>query len=279
MKGRARRRARAGSPCRRSWCTATTTAPSRSPTASASSRPPDGRARRGAHRGARRRTGCRDWTRERWTDTDGRVRAESWTVHGSGHAWSGGVRGRLVHRPVGPGRERGDGRVLRDGAGLTRPGRGVVVTPRPAAHSVGRIVNVRILSSRNVNPKVSETGLPGKSPAISATATCPSSVGSRLDHAVAHRRDGGPPGADGVDAAVEGAFVLGDGVVRELREVGGEVGIGGEDEVALNEVGDGARVGHDDHARVSGRGRVKGEPACVSGAVRTSDVSDAPPLT
>ena len=44
----------------------------------------------------------------------------------------------------------------------------------------GRMVKRRIFSPRKANPKVSETGLPGKSPAISAMARWPSSVGSTL---------------------------------------------------------------------------------------------------
>ncbi|WP_433801241.1 extracellular catalytic domain type 1 short-chain-length polyhydroxyalkanoate depolymerase [Actinomycetospora sp. CA-084318] len=47
-------------------------------------------------------TGARSWTRERWTDRDGRVRAEHWTVHGSGHAWSGGRAGGSYTDPAGP---------------------------------------------------------------------------------------------------------------------------------------------------------------------------------
>ncbi|GAA4834965.1 PHB depolymerase family esterase [Actinomycetospora corticicola] len=44
----------------------------------------------------------RSWTRERWTDRDGVVRAEHWTVHGSGHAWSGGRAGGSYTDPAGP---------------------------------------------------------------------------------------------------------------------------------------------------------------------------------
>lgn len=40
----------------------------------------------------------------------------------------------------------------------------------------GRMVNRRIFSPRTANPKMSETGLPGKSPATSAMARWPSSV-------------------------------------------------------------------------------------------------------
>lgn len=44
----------------------------------------------------------RAWTQERWTRDDGRVHAESWTVHGSGHAWSGGRAGGSYTDPAGP---------------------------------------------------------------------------------------------------------------------------------------------------------------------------------
>ncbi|WP_018332861.1 extracellular catalytic domain type 1 short-chain-length polyhydroxyalkanoate depolymerase [Actinomycetospora chiangmaiensis] len=45
---------------------------------------------------------ARSWTRERWTDRDGTMRAEHWTVHGSGHAWSGGRAGGSYTDPAGP---------------------------------------------------------------------------------------------------------------------------------------------------------------------------------
>ncbi|WP_433781078.1 extracellular catalytic domain type 1 short-chain-length polyhydroxyalkanoate depolymerase [Actinomycetospora sp. CA-101289] len=44
----------------------------------------------------------RAWTRERWSEPGGRVLAESWTVHGMGHAWSGGREGGSYADPSGP---------------------------------------------------------------------------------------------------------------------------------------------------------------------------------
>ncbi|PVZ03419.1 alpha/beta hydrolase family esterase [Actinomycetospora cinnamomea] len=46
--------------------------------------------------------GGRAWTRERWAEPGGRVLAESWTVHGLGHAWSGGRAGASYADPSGP---------------------------------------------------------------------------------------------------------------------------------------------------------------------------------
>lgn len=46
--------------------------------------------------------GGRRWTRERCTEPGGRVLAESWTVHGLGHAWSGGRPGVAYADPSGP---------------------------------------------------------------------------------------------------------------------------------------------------------------------------------
>ncbi|CAA9232704.1 MAG: Poly(3-hydroxyalkanoate) depolymerase [uncultured Actinomycetospora sp.] len=45
--------------------------------------------------------GGRTWTRERWSEPGGRVLAESWTVHGMGHAWSGGRAGGSYADPAG----------------------------------------------------------------------------------------------------------------------------------------------------------------------------------
>lgn len=44
----------------------------------------------------------RSWTRERRTDRAGRVRTEHWTVHGAGHAWSGGRADASYTDPAGP---------------------------------------------------------------------------------------------------------------------------------------------------------------------------------
>ncbi|MDD7937357.1 PHB depolymerase family esterase [Actinomycetospora lutea] len=49
-----------------------------------------------------RAEGGRGWTRERVTEPGGRVLAESWTVHGLGHAWSGGRAGVQYADPSGP---------------------------------------------------------------------------------------------------------------------------------------------------------------------------------
>ncbi|GAA4857982.1 alpha/beta hydrolase family esterase [Actinomycetospora straminea] len=46
--------------------------------------------------------GGRRWTRERCAEPGGRVLAESWTVHGLGHAWSGGRAGVAYADPSGP---------------------------------------------------------------------------------------------------------------------------------------------------------------------------------
>ncbi|GLZ43874.1 esterase [Actinomycetospora sp. NBRC 106375] len=53
------------------------------------------------HRRATGRAG-RAWTRDRWSEPGGRVLAESWTVHGMGHAWSGGPAGAAYADPAGP---------------------------------------------------------------------------------------------------------------------------------------------------------------------------------
>ncbi|MHC1557673.1 extracellular catalytic domain type 1 short-chain-length polyhydroxyalkanoate depolymerase [Actinomycetospora sp. C-140] len=53
------------------------------------------------HRRATGRAG-RAWTRARWSEPGGRVLAESWTVHGMGHAWSGGPAGATYADPAGP---------------------------------------------------------------------------------------------------------------------------------------------------------------------------------
>ncbi|GAA4926705.1 poly(hydroxyalkanoate) depolymerase family esterase [Actinomycetospora succinea] len=61
----------------------------------------------GAEPGRLDRTTGRDpgghgWRRERFTEAGGRVLAESWTVHGLGHAWSGGPAGASYADPAGP---------------------------------------------------------------------------------------------------------------------------------------------------------------------------------
>jgi poly(hydroxyalkanoate) depolymerase family esterase len=44
----------------------------------------------------------RAWTRRRWRDDAGLVRAEHWIVHGGGHAWSGGRSAGSFTDPAGP---------------------------------------------------------------------------------------------------------------------------------------------------------------------------------
>jgi poly(3-hydroxybutyrate) depolymerase len=46
--------------------------------------------------------GGRSWTRDRWCEPGGRLLAESWTVHGLGHDWSGGRAGQQYADPSGP---------------------------------------------------------------------------------------------------------------------------------------------------------------------------------
>jgi poly(3-hydroxybutyrate) depolymerase len=61
-----------------------------------------GAGRAGSARSTGRVEGGHAWTRERWSEPGGRVRAESWTVHGMGHAWSGGRAGGSYADPAGP---------------------------------------------------------------------------------------------------------------------------------------------------------------------------------
>lgn len=49
-----------------------------------------------------RAPGGHAWTRERFSEPGGRALAESWTVHGLGHAWSGGPAGASYADPAGP---------------------------------------------------------------------------------------------------------------------------------------------------------------------------------
>lgn len=78
-------------------------------------------------------------------------------------------------------------------------------------------------------------------------------AGDEVEQVVSHGHHGRAPASDLVEAAVEMAFVLHDGVGAELGEVGVEVRFGGELEVAADEVG---RCAHNDHAGPSRRGRV-----------------------
>lgn len=49
-----------------------------------------------------RSSGGRDFTRTLYLATTGEILLEDWTVHGSGHAWSGGTRGESYTDPAGP---------------------------------------------------------------------------------------------------------------------------------------------------------------------------------
>ncbi len=61
--------------------------------------------------------GGRSWTRERWREPGGRLLAESWTVHGMGHDWSGGRAGASYADPSGP----DAGAAIAAFLGMTRP--------------------------------------------------------------------------------------------------------------------------------------------------------------
>ena len=57
--------------------------------------------------------GGRSYTRVVYQDANGNTLIEHWTIHGGGHAWSGGSLARFVHRSAGTGRVRRTAALLR----------------------------------------------------------------------------------------------------------------------------------------------------------------------
>ena len=93
--------------------------------------------------------------------------------------------------------------------------------------SQGRMVSWVMPSLASTSKwKVRRIGLPGKSPAMSTEASAPPSLACMVCTVVRDDRDTRPPGADGFNTVVLGAFVLDGCVAGELGEVGVRVGLG-----------------------------------------------------